>query len=254
MDAPSKFFFNLERKNGQSWFIHSLRSEDGQELTEPDIRKRAVRFYSELYRSEYKENGELASGFYAGLPKVSEQLNAEIERPLDEPELHAALQSMEGGTAPGIDGLLAIRLRDVMGHVIHLDQTYCVPGRTITDIICLIRDVLEVSNILGVDSGLISLDQEKAFDRVEHQYLWYTLEAFGFSPSFIAMRERFKCQLLNFILSEAKLAVYTSRRNRVAQTSDDDAVWTFSRLVRSRILIDFNYYKCMSDLETFEAV
>ncbi|KAL6476262.1 hypothetical protein MHYP_G00147610 [Metynnis hypsauchen] len=56
-------------------------------------------------------------------------------------------------------------------------------------------------------------------------------------------RERFKCQLLNFILGEAKLAVYTSRRNRVAQTSDDDVVWTFSRLVRSRILIDFNYYK-----------
>ncbi|KAI4903179.1 hypothetical protein NFI96_002750, partial [Prochilodus magdalenae] len=48
-------------------------------------------------------------------------------------------------------------------------------------------DVLEVSSILGVDSGLISLDQEKAFDRVEHQYLWNTLEAFGFSPSFSAM-------------------------------------------------------------------
>ncbi|KAL7890943.1 hypothetical protein AOLI_G00004190 [Acnodon oligacanthus] len=106
MDAPSTLFFNLERKNGQSRFIHSLRSEEGQELTEPvDIRKWAVRFYSELYRSQYKENGELDSSFYAGLPKVSEQLNAEQERPLDVQELHAALQSMEGGTAPGIDGL-----------------------------------------------------------------------------------------------------------------------------------------------------
>ena len=43
MDAPSKFFFNLERKNGQSRFIHSLCSKDRQELTEPvEIRKRAV--------------------------------------------------------------------------------------------------------------------------------------------------------------------------------------------------------------------
>ncbi|KAL6466369.1 hypothetical protein MHYP_G00241730 [Metynnis hypsauchen] len=74
MDAPSKFFFNLERKNGQSRFIHSLRSEDGQELIEPvDIRKRAVRFYSELYGNEL--------------------------------EPHAALQSMKVGTVPGIDGL-----------------------------------------------------------------------------------------------------------------------------------------------------
>ncbi|KAI4887394.1 hypothetical protein NFI96_008656 [Prochilodus magdalenae] len=79
---------------------------------------------------------------------------------------------------------LAIRMREVMGHVIHLDQTYCVPGRSITDNISLVKDVLEVSSI---DSGLISLDQEKAFDRVEHQYLWDTLEAFGFSPSFSAM-------------------------------------------------------------------
>ncbi|KAL7860336.1 hypothetical protein AOLI_G00166850 [Acnodon oligacanthus] len=88
------------------WFINSLHSEDGQELTEPvDIRKRAVRFYSELNRSEYKENGELASSFCASVPKVSEQPNAELEWPLDVQELHAALQSMEGGTAPGIDGL-----------------------------------------------------------------------------------------------------------------------------------------------------
>ncbi|KAI4880461.1 hypothetical protein NFI96_009804 [Prochilodus magdalenae] len=257
MDAPSRFFFSLERKNGQSRFIHSLRTANGQELTElVGIRKWAVQFYSELYRSERKEDRELAAGFYAGLPRVPEQLNAELERPLGEQELHAALQSMEGGTAPGIDGLpvefykafwaelsadllavlneavaegslplscrravvtllpkkgdlqniknwrpvsllctdlkvfskaLAIRMREAMGHVIHLDQTYCVPGRSITDNISLVRDVLEVSSILGVDSGLISLDQEKAFDRVEHQYLWNTLEAFGFSPSFSAM-------------------------------------------------------------------
>ncbi|KAL6462991.1 hypothetical protein MHYP_G00294130 [Metynnis hypsauchen] len=170
------------------------------------------------------------------LPKVSEQLNAELEQPLDEQELHAALQSMEGGTAPGIDGLpvefykafwaeigadwlaglnetlvegslplsckravitllpkkedlqviknwrpvsllctdlkvfskaLAIRLRDMMGHVIHLDQTYCVPGRTITDNICLIRDVLEVFNILGVDSAPSNVDGVSVASRNE---------------------------------------------------------------------------------------
>ncbi|KAK3565124.1 hypothetical protein QTP86_033183, partial [Hemibagrus guttatus] len=82
---------------------------------------------------------------------------------------------------------LANCLRDIMDSVIQTDQTYCVPNRSIIDNVSLIRDILDVSRSLAVDLGLISLDQEKAFDRVEHQYLWKTLEAFGLSPSLIAM-------------------------------------------------------------------
>ncbi|KAL7872663.1 hypothetical protein AOLI_G00117340 [Acnodon oligacanthus] len=163
LDAPSTFFFNLERKNGQSRFIHSLCSEEGQEPTEPvDIRKRALMAFRRAV--------------IILLPKKGGLQDIKNWRPVS---LCTDLKVFSKA--------LAIRLRDVMGHVIHLDQTYCVPGRTISDNICLIRDVLEVSNILGVDSGLISLDQEKAVARVEHQYLWCTLEAFGFSPYFITM-------------------------------------------------------------------
>ena len=82
-----------------------------------------------------------------------------------------------------ISRALANRLRDVMDQVVHIDQSYCIPGRSIRDNIALIRDYLDISTQLG----FISLDQEKAFDRVEHQYLWKVLEAFGFSPGFISM-------------------------------------------------------------------
>ncbi|KAK3532132.1 hypothetical protein QTP86_008571 [Hemibagrus guttatus] len=83
--------------------------------------------------------------------------------------------------------VLANCLRDIMDSVIQTDQTYCVPNRSIIDNVSLIWDILDVSRSLAVDLGLISLDQEKAFDRVEHQYLWKTLKAFGLSPSLIAM-------------------------------------------------------------------
>ncbi|KAJ3602352.1 hypothetical protein NHX12_030110 [Muraenolepis orangiensis] len=70
--------------------------------------------------------------------------------------------------------------------VIHRDQTYCVPGRSMVDNVHLIRDVLEVSSSLDINTGLISLDQEKAFDRVEHSFLWKVMGKFGFSTGFIA--------------------------------------------------------------------
>lgn len=70
--------------------------------------------------------------------------------------------------------------------VIHVDQTYCVPGKLITDNIALIWDVLDLSSSLGLQLGLISMAQEKAFDRTEHAYLWQTLRAFGLGSDLIA--------------------------------------------------------------------
>ncbi|KAJ3606502.1 hypothetical protein NHX12_026023, partial [Muraenolepis orangiensis] len=200
MDAPTSFFFGLEKKNGQRRVIHSLLSGTGQEITEPSqIRRRAV----------------------------SEEANSQLEGLLTIQELQTALQGMQGRRAPGIDGLsvefykaywdvlsndlldvfneslasgsmpvscrravitllpkkgnlqdiknwrpvsllcvdykllskaLATRLGRAVEQVIHRDQTYCVPGRSM----------------------------EKAFDRVEHSFLWKVMEKFGFSAGFIA--------------------------------------------------------------------
>ncbi|KAJ3600299.1 hypothetical protein NHX12_031284 [Muraenolepis orangiensis] len=64
MDASSKFFFGLEKKNGQSRFIHALRSETRQELRDSnEIRRQAVCFYSELDISDYKEDKEMFMSF-----------------------------------------------------------------------------------------------------------------------------------------------------------------------------------------------
>ncbi len=62
--------------------------------------------------------------------------------------------------------VLANRLVVVLDQIIHPDQTYCVPGRRIADHISFVRVVLDNSKV-SFDFGLISIEQEKAFDRVE---------------------------------------------------------------------------------------
>ena len=106
MDAPSKFFFGLEKKNGQSKIIHTLRSTEGEELSDSkEIRKRAVSFYKDLFRSGYTENDAMYESFCGELPKVPQDVNTGLDGPLTMKELYTALQSMEGGKAPGIDGI-----------------------------------------------------------------------------------------------------------------------------------------------------
>ena len=85
MDSPSKFFFSLEKKKGQSRQIHALRAEDGQQLTGiADIRNRAVDFYVKLYSSEYQEDDVVFDLFCENLPTVSEETNRELEGALTE--------------------------------------------------------------------------------------------------------------------------------------------------------------------------
>ena len=81
---------------------------------------------------------------------------------------------------------LSNRLKKYMDAVIHANQTYCVPGRTIMDNLFLIRDIIDLSKMQNLDLGLLSIDQEKAFDKVDHNYLFKTLEAFGVGTGFVS--------------------------------------------------------------------
>lgn len=60
-----------------------------------------------------------------------------------------------------------------------------------------------------------------------------------------------RCQLLNFIVGQAKLAVYMSRKNMIERTVGQNVVVLLFALVKARILIDFNFYKSVNDLACF---
>ena len=75
--------------------------------------------------------------------------------------------------------VLANHLQLVISNLISPEQTYTVMGRLIQDNLHLIRKVLEGIEY-GTKAELISLDQSKAFDRVDHRFLAAVLETAGF--------------------------------------------------------------------------
>ncbi|CAM2106159.1 unnamed protein product [Caretta caretta] len=80
---------------------------------------------------------------------------------------------------------ISLQLGFVLVDVIHPDQTYTIPDRSIFDNLFLVRDLLGLGRRDGLSFTLLSLDQEKAFDRVDHGYLLSTLQAFSFGPQFV---------------------------------------------------------------------
>ena len=80
--------------------------------------------------------------------------------------------------------LLAMRLVLVLPSIIHESQT-AIYGRRIDDNIHLVRDIIDYANKNDEEAALLFLDQEKAFDRVSHKFLFKVLTAFGFGASFI---------------------------------------------------------------------
>ena len=84
-----------------------------------------------------------------------------------------------------ITKVLAERLKLVLHTILHATQT-AVYGRKIDQNIHMIRDLIDLANQNDDTAAFIFLDQEKAFDRVNHGFLFRTMEAFGIGENFIS--------------------------------------------------------------------
>ena len=103
--------------------------------------------------------------------------------------------------------VLANRLQRVISNLIGPEQTFAVKGKSIQDNLHLIREVLEGIED-DTEGALISLDQSKAFDRVDHRFLATVLETSGFKPEF--------CRWISMMYHNPQAVVQVNgRRSRV---------------------------------------
>ena len=97
--------------------------------------------------------------------------------------------------------VIALRLETILPHIISEDQTGFVQGRQSYFNLRRLFNIIYTESNTPSPEAVILLDAEKAFDRVEWNYLFYTLSRFGFGPSFI--------QLIKLIYTDPTASVYT---------------------------------------------
>ena len=83
--------------------------------------------------------------------------------------------------------VLTSRLEKVIGKIISPDQTGFMKGRLASDNLRRLLHVVSASHKIPPDCGLLFLDVEKAFDRLEWPYLWRVMREFKFGSKFINM-------------------------------------------------------------------
>ena len=76
-------------------------------------------------------------------------------------------------------------MKNVLSNIVKYDQTAYVKGRYIGESIRLISDLFEYTENNDVPGVLFSADFEKAFDSVEHNFIFAVLKSFGFRSQFI---------------------------------------------------------------------
>lgn len=81
--------------------------------------------------------------------------------------------------------VLALQLVEHTDTLIHEDQAGFIPKRSIFNHIRLAKAIITYAEAAEEDGAIITLDQEKAYDRIHHDYLWKVLEAFQLPPPFI---------------------------------------------------------------------
>ena len=142
-----------------------------------DIIKALTHLFQDIQEHGVDDRTNFTTGWMCPLFKKKDPTNIRNYRPI-------TLLNTDYKT---LTKVLVIQLLDHVNQLVHLDQAGFIPNRSIFDHIRLAKAILNYTEATKEDGSILALDQEKAYDKIRHDYLWKTLEAFHLPQPFIKM-------------------------------------------------------------------
>src|SRR5215216_1620856 len=82
--------------------------------------------------------------------------------------------------------MLTVRTEPVMGKLIDTCQTSFIKGRFIADGVTLLHEILKESKVHKQQGVILKIDFEKAYDKVNWDFLFYCCKQKGFSEDWLS--------------------------------------------------------------------
>jgi len=159
------------------WKHLNRRAQNPGEPTEPriDIAKILARVFNDIQQHGVDARTNFTLGWMCPIYKKKDPTDISNYRPI----------TLLNTDYKILTKVLALQLMEPIHAMVHPDQAGFIPGRAIADHIRLAKAIINFAELTEENGAIIALDQEKAYDKIRHDYLWETLKAFSLPEPFI---------------------------------------------------------------------
>ena len=102
--------------------------------------------------------------------------------------------------------ILANRLKTILPKIIFNEETCFIPIHTIFNNIFFIIDLIKINKEKNTNFYILQIDQQKAFDKIDHDFLNKTLTQLGFSKLFLTFMQILYKNNTSFIINNGFLS------------------------------------------------
>ena len=172
------------------------RKADNEESNGFDIAKTLAAVFQDIQDHGIDERSNFALGWMCPIYKKKDKEEISNYRPITLLNTDYKL----------LTKVLAIQLMSQIPSMVHPNQAGFIPNRSIFDHIRLAKSIISYAEIMEIDGSIIALDQEKAYDKIRHEYLWETMNQFNLPHPFTSTvkalyQNAFTCVAINGELS-----------------------------------------------------